>query len=972
MKQLASIRRRGARVSFLAAASLVLFLAPAQAPAVSQEDQVFFEFLVKELGYLDTAERWVASLEAKARDRKDQCDLLFWRISIADRRQDEATASRLREELKKRCPDHQSVALGGLSAVIGPWTKVAELLDGASRMSDKTKAAAAVAEAVRKFTEEVEKPLDGLIASLNAQVEEAKKKEREARQKDKSQKAKPKSQSGSSTLAFARDTAEVARLKIYLLFARKLPGDHPARKTTLEKGLKLAEEFVDGRFDFFDLYEMGRHDAARDALGILFDAGPPGAPPFEPAMVSFFKNLRLQAILYGARSRNEARNFEEAVKELQKHLLKPTKDDFDLSQATQSTEGDLRQLAVLARLEYGIALTGSGKAREGLDLIQKVIKEERDEGLVTDARKALGRVAGLRRVELRARDYYEAAVGLKSAGKLEEAIETFKLALASLNPRNVKEVDEVAPLCLNEIGEVNYMIDRFYESLLAYQEFARLFKTKEIPVVTRKVAQNFLALARQVIDKIEGNATHSALAKIKGEAEAFSRKWSDDEDFAIYRSIMQDGQNLEGQGKFDAARKKYQEVPKQVKGKMVDFYWRAQALAHTCSYREWDRADEGGKKALEPALDKAMKALKTIVPAAIKDRDLPGAALAALIQGQVHYQKSQYREAVDALQPFRSELQNEPIYKGFGLGSLVLASAQLGDCAQAEKDFELLDKDAGAREESIFALAALELSDCFDAAGDAKKAGQYMLAYVKHPSSKADLMAVDPVVLAANRLVRGGYAKEGRALLGDFAKGVKSGAEEQGEISRQIALIDARTALAARKWDEAILKFDGYLKKYPAKGDHRDDPYVLRDFAEAYLGRHKAANGSKKKNGKTAPAQEDEKSDLERADELYGAACGLLDRVRQFDKAIEPVFWRWVYRYLEIKMLQADTPSYRAVVSFIDDHQASDMGGLKEKFLKLRDQAAAKLEGKAEAPPAKKTENRSPPAAKKPKAQGVQ
>ena len=83
---------------------------------------------------------------------------------------------------------------------------------------------------------------------------------------------------------------------------------------------------------------------------------------------------------------------------------------------------------------------------------------------MTDARKALGRLSSRGIVKLRGVDYYQAGVGLKADFRFEDAIDTFQLALASLSPKDIKEMNEVAPLCLNEIGEVNYRLERYVES----------------------------------------------------------------------------------------------------------------------------------------------------------------------------------------------------------------------------------------------------------------------------------------------------------------------------------------------------------------------------------------------------------------------------------------------------------------------------------------------------------------------------
>src|SRR5207247_6200132 len=139
-------------------------------------------------------------------------------------------------------------------------------------------------------------------------------------------------------------------------------------------------------------------------------------------LVDAFKTIRLQAILFGAKAMNEARNYQLAVQIIELNFAKPRKDEFDLTKSED--DPDLRKFGVLVRLEYGIALAGNGQARAGLSQIRGVIAKYKQSGaggqapaFVTDARKALGRVATSGVATLQGNDYYEAAIGLKSGLK---------------------------------------------------------------------------------------------------------------------------------------------------------------------------------------------------------------------------------------------------------------------------------------------------------------------------------------------------------------------------------------------------------------------------------------------------------------------------------------------------------------------------------------------------------------------------
>jgi len=456
-----------------------------------------------------------------------------------------------------------------------------DLLDRAAVEPKEEKAKALRQEARTSFEESVQKPIDALVAGLEAKVAENRKKatsevppaggRREARETPREV----------TDLLRSLEYTELNRLKFILSYARGLPEGSSERTAALERGLKLAETFVNTRYDFPVMqleaqlqlglcqYELGRYQAAEDSLGLLFDVEPPFAPPFPKDIVDSFKRLRLQAILFGARAMSARKQFAKAARAIEQFYLPARKDEFDLTRC--ESEPELRTDAIMVRLEYGLALAGDGQVEKGLGEIQKVIRQpEQPAPLVTEARRALGKLAAEGRVKLRGRDYYEAALGLKSALRFEPALISFQRALSSLDSGKPKESLALAPLCLNEIGEVNFLLGRFVESAVAYQEVCEYFPEAPNDILS-KAATNFLAATTRAIKTTEGGTSHAGLARLREAADRQSEKHSSG--FAVFESRMFDAGNLQAQGKWDEAIAKYEEVQPTLDKKKVPFYW---------------------------------------------------------------------------------------------------------------------------------------------------------------------------------------------------------------------------------------------------------------------------------------------------------------------------------------------------------------------------------------------------------------
>ncbi|HVR74472.1 MAG TPA: hypothetical protein VMT52_09080, partial [Planctomycetota bacterium] len=89
--------------------------------------------------------------------------------------------------------------------------------------------------------------------------------------------------------------------------------------------------------------------------------------------------------------------------------------------------------------------------------------------------------------------------------------------------------------------------------------------------------------------------------------------------------------------------------------------------------------------------------------------------------------------------------------------------------------------------------------------------------------------------------------------------------------------------------------------------------------------------------------------DLTDAHDAYNQACFVMRRRMQREPALEKTFWKWVERLMTIKLRRGDTAGevnqYREIVLFLEEQaKAGDMGGLKDRLLKISTEAAAKLE----------------------------
>lgn len=913
---------------------LVAFLAPRRASAWSSEDTAYGNYLIRELRYTDTARRWLDSLASQRRlGTEDRAEIAAFAIDIllAEGKQREAEAALAK--FKKDFPDHRRSSVGSLDVVGRSMAKVVALFDRAGIQPDPKRAAADRDEAKRIFVEEVEKPMDELVRDLNAKVDELKTKRRPD---PKAAGPVPRSEELDAVVQ-ARDQAELSRIKGYLVYARKLPDGSAERKATLEKGAGLAERFVRERYDYpvmqyegqlqrgIIAFELGSLDEAQDLLSILYDIVPPWPGPYSDVVVSAFQNLRLQAVLFGARALVAAGATGQAVATIRKHFPGPQKDPFNLSKAEESPA--LRQFAVLVQLEYGVALACGGNAVEGLERIQGVIARHsgaagESSALATEARRALGRVAGCAGVRLRGQDHYEAGEGLKSELRWEEAISSFRKALMQLDPAKPDDREAIAR-CLNQIGEINFILKRYVESALAYQEFY-LYHRGADDALTSKVAQNFLAAATQSVESRRAEGGSSALDAILDEATKFNELSGSL--LAQEELKMKQAQDLEADGRYVEARERFLQIRKESDGTAVPFYWRAQALARVCTYRLWDKADEEGKGALEADLEEALRDLGEIVPNAVADDDRSGAAVASLGLAEASFALDRYADAEAALEIFNGDLSEDVTYRCGGLSYLVIAKARQGKCDGGKKDFTTLYKlsspGSACREEPLAGFAMQALSDCYAVAGEAKDAALFIDFWSRHPTAEEDVTKPEVLYQVIKRLYDGGRTARGDELLGDL----EPRAAQDPELKRQVLVLKGTRFQQERQWEKLIETYEGYIAEYTAQGDHYDDPYVWQALGEAYIFRN------------PKPTFQDYAS----ATRAYSAALAILNQRLAKEPSLDCTFWRWALRFcqLKIRIGEAGQPSsFGDVILLVDQHKHKEMCGLRDQFLKLADEA---------------------------------
>lgn len=922
-------------------------MTPVRSQGLQDEDRVFAEALIQELRYFDTARRWLNQLRSSRGVKppmKAEIDSRLIDILQAEGKTADALAAL--DEFKKNYPTHPRAALGSLEqlgAVIGDV--LSRLENAELQKTDSKKAATMLAGAKSDFAEKIEKPLEALVKDLFRQAAESK----DDKGNEDSQKKR---------LAYQ---AELVQVNIYLVYARALPADDKDREQALEKGLEFATRFVENRFEFYImqykaqiqkglyLLELGRHAAAAEELSLLYDIEPPYSGEYPPALVKAFHEIRLQALLFGARALNVGSRHTEAADQLRR-LMKAKLDPTDrLLPVIGHVEKDpfLEKFAVQARLEFGVAVAAAGDISAGMASIHKVIakyeklysetEDPKYNAYVIDARKALGQVSSGGKANLSGRDYYQAGIGLKSQLKLEEALLSFQRGLAALS---ATERDQYAPLCLNEIGEICYIMERYDESALAFSEIAYFYSGSDI--FLQKAARSFVGAVNKAKGELGvAGVDHAGFLVLEKKA---AEKGDPDVE---HQANLANAQRLEQQAQYSRARTTYLKIP-------IDnptYGLRAHSSAWATYMREYETASAGSDKAVEArivaAFPEGIDALKDILARALEKEDARAAAVSALALGQMQFQSGAYADAVSTLKLFAGKLGDDRVYRCAGLGYLVLSAVRDGKGKTSSSFYALLNRSCKA--EAATAAAAYALSDDATARGELKAAGIYMLHYAQHPSTGSDLQdkaALPLLIKIVQVLSDGGLISDARKYV-EMAKAVGG---DGGDLLRVLLWMEAKIAKSAQDWSKVIALLNRYVKEYGVKGDNYEDPFVCQElgWATIKLARLKTRKG-------TLPL-----AACFEANKFYGHALYLLDsfirRSRERGQGVSSVvsrdYWNVALRLMQINShigRNGDKDGYNDIHKFVNENKERLTGQprLRSRFEKLWREA---LEGLNRAP----------------------
>ncbi len=908
--------------------------------AWTQQDRKFADFLIRELRYYDTAERWLAAkAESRGLSENDLAQTESYRLDLLKAKGDEEGFAAALKEFQRKFPDHGRASVGGLQTIESTLQNALRDLFVASRTPEQ--ATKLRTRAKKTFSEQVVPAIEAQIKDADAKIAGA---EAEA----------------ADALLVIRNQAELARIEFYTRYGREWPRGSGERKKTLEEALAFADFFVENRSEFYVMeydaqlkrgiiaYELGQNLLAYDHLSILYDIEPLSARPYKPAIVAAFKDLRIKAILFGSRAANAAGDYQKARLAIENFVLTERKNDqLDLSTA----EGDptLRQFAILTRLEHAVALAGDGEVERGLDSIHKIIEaydgDAAAEAYVIDARKALGRVALIKGVTLRGQDYYQAAQGLKAELRWEDALTTFQTALGVLSPR---EFMTYGPICLSEIGEALFLLGRFHESAVAYAELFDVFGgALGSSELASKSARNFLAAATKTVQNTPNATAHAEVTRLNDQAKTLFDRLEGG-GFEAHRATLIEADQAAKDGRFEQARKRYQEVPEFVekdgKKNAVPFYWRAQASAEAMIYELWSRF-EGEENPWEDELAAAVASLGDIYGKALAAGDEAGAATATLALGQTHYLKREWPEAATAFGRFASELEDSDS-RCTGVAYYALCLARTGECDKAKDQLASIRKTCS--DEPVLGYAALNVADCFNDLGNADETALHTLYYALNPRSADDLKDVDALLMVASRLAAGavesGSRKRRTAFLkaaGQFADRVKKHrSAKEPEVRRQYLLVAARVERAKGDRSDAVKTLKAYIKEFsPGKGRNEEDPYVYRDLGEIY-------RTSGKLNTSRALS----------AEKYYDWACSLMEarsksvaaqavqnpELQALAQSLDQTFWDWTLTLMKLKLFlgsAGDANKFGEIIRIIEPRTASDMGGKKSDFLQILERA---------------------------------
>ncbi|HLU46789.1 MAG TPA: tetratricopeptide repeat protein, partial [Planctomycetota bacterium] len=355
----------------------------------------------------------------------------------------------------------------------------------------------------------------------------------------------------------------------------------------------------------------------------------------------------------------------------------PAKSPFSFAGA--ESDSALGRYVILLKLEEGIALAGTGEAKKGLDVIHAVIAEQEARGesgapFVTDARVALAKIESAGLAGLTGRELYQVALGKlsQSRGKpelIEEALRAFQRAIMTLDPA---DITTYAPRCLDQIGQLHYMLGRYEEAALVFREIVEFFPSSED---IGKAATNYLAsvnLARNA------RSEHGVLATMFDEGQKFVARFGDGDSFPELQARMAEAQRARDEGRYSEAAEIYGSVPRERDGKKVPFYFRARFSSwwmHVLDF-ESNASEEAKARFAEAIAD-----IEGSLEEALAEKDLLGAAVGSFAVGQMRFHLDEHAKAVEALSIFLDggALEEDTYVRCEALGYLVGSAAQVDD-----------------------------------------------------------------------------------------------------------------------------------------------------------------------------------------------------------------------------------------------------------------------------------------------------
>ena len=904
-------------------------------------DLKFATYLINELKYFDVAERFLEEIKSNATDRRSQCDVAYLHVDILKKKGKTEEYLKALERVKKQCPDHQRSSLNSLEKINIEMNKVNKIFELASATGNAEEASALRKQGQELFRSEVERPLDLFIEEAQKETADLAKK-------------------GGPTYGQARlhrNLSESIRVRLMLNFAKLLPEGEvfeADRHKYLKTGLKLATEFVEDRSEFYRLQydvqlmkgrfelELEDYSAAYDDLSLIVDLGPRG--PVGSEQIQYFKKLHLESVLFAARAANHAGMFSEAARLVNRRMLTAQKGPLDLSRADK--DPSLEQFYVLAKLERAIGLSGSGQAEAGLRLIQEVIKKysgsANGELRVTDARKALGTMAALGNVPLRGIDYFQGAMGLYSEHKFDQALVLFQEGLGA--PRSSKELKKIAPLCLNKIGEINYLKKHYVEAAIAYLEICRHYGSHKLAA---KAARNALAATDKLRRK---NRQHKGYTELDDLAKSFYDKLGGSS-IAIFQKTMAEAHEAQQQRDYDKAVELYQKIPadfsvdkkkgrkkrsgkktKNGKREKIPFYWTAQARIRICRYQLWKATDAASRK-IDDALVLAKELTDIQKNAAAAGRQ-DSAVEASFSAGQIYLEAESWSEAVTSYKPFLESYKNDQVFRAVGLYNLIQAAFKIEDGEVATRAFAVLEVDFPEHDATFLStLPMLDFALQQEGEEAGKDAARYAKIYTDHPTGQEELKNdPDRRMAIIDILLEGGDFESADVLL----KQTEKEAKRNPNLRKRLLLRKAISGFNQKQFETVIQALNEYIGKFNPDGGGQDDAQVYR-----YLGESHAQIYIKSESI----------DEVKKSVRHYGRAMGLILPYVDSDQSgkAKSDYWRWALRWCKLQRIlgrAGDIEGWKSIRKFVGLRERTELGGKskKKQFLAIKEEAERAVE----------------------------